>query len=91
MRYVPSLLEQLRKNTPDYATNSDIKYRLKYPQQNAMVYASSFCKKSSASECGHCLKLASKKLLHQCAYSLGAQVYSELCFMRYELYDFFTT
>ncbi|CAN0839741.1 hypothetical protein LINGRAHAP2_LOCUS2655 [Linum grandiflorum] len=54
-----------------------------------MVYASSFCKQSPASECKHCLRVAKSKLLQECVHAVGAQFYSELCFLRFELYDFF--
>ncbi|CAN0877336.1 hypothetical protein LINGRAHAP2_LOCUS11826 [Linum grandiflorum] len=90
-RYVPRMLEQLHRITPDNSTNSAIKYGVAYPAENPVLYASSFCKQSSSSECGHCLRVAKRKLLHQCVHAIGGQVYSELCFLRFELYDFFHT
>ncbi|CAN1729069.1 hypothetical protein LINPERHAP1_LOCUS480 [Linum perenne] len=91
-RNIPYALDQLQKSTPQKSTNSDIKYRITCPSsENPVVYASSFCKQSSSSECGHCLRVAKNKLLHQCLHAVGAQFYSELCFLRYELYDFFAS
>ncbi|CAN1298550.1 hypothetical protein LINPERPRIM_LOCUS23867 [Linum perenne] len=90
-QYISNVLEQLHQITPQNSTNSDVKYEITYPPSSAnpVVYASSFCKQSPALECKRCLRIAKGDLLQECIHAVGAQVHSELCSMRYEIYDFF--
>ncbi|CAN0920324.1 hypothetical protein LINGRAHAP2_LOCUS31980 [Linum grandiflorum] len=63
-----------------------------YPFPDPLLYSSSFCQKSSMSDCQKCLQRARKMLLHDpaCKHSIGGEFYSETCAMRFELYKFFT-
>ncbi|CAN0920335.1 hypothetical protein LINGRAHAP2_LOCUS31987 [Linum grandiflorum] len=88
--YKKEALQSLCLNIPD-PSNTTVKYRLPYPTENPLLYASSFCEKSSASVCQHCLQLGRKTLLHQChKHAIGGEFYTETCAMRFELYNFFT-
>ncbi|CAN1169763.1 hypothetical protein LINPERPRIM_LOCUS19968 [Linum perenne] len=88
--YINYLLNQLRLDMPD-STNSNVKYTLSYPPESPLLYSSSFCEQSSVSACQSCLRLARKKLLHECdKHAIGGEFYSETCAMRFEMYNFFT-
>ncbi|CAL1412312.1 unnamed protein product [Linum trigynum] len=68
--------------------DSDIETKLQHPADKPRVYGAAFCEKSPPESCKHCLRAAKKELLHGCDHAAGAEFYSELCYLRFEIYNF---
>ncbi|CAL1380570.1 unnamed protein product [Linum trigynum] len=81
------LLHDLLERTTA-SKDSDIETKLQYPADKPHVYGAAFCQKSEPAACVACLKAAKRQLLRGCYHSAGAEFYSELCYLRYEIYNF---
>ncbi|CAL1408722.1 unnamed protein product [Linum trigynum] len=68
---------------------SEIQWGFHYPADDPHVYGASFCQSSDKpADCGRCLRMARNMLLHGCFHGAGAEFYSELCYLRFEFYNF---
>ncbi|CAL1380569.1 unnamed protein product [Linum trigynum] len=83
------VLQNLLEKT-NYAASkeSDIRSTFEYPSYDPHVYGSAFCQRSKPEDCAQCLRTAKKMLLRGCYHNSGAEFYSELCFLRFEFYNF---
>ncbi|CAL1361736.1 unnamed protein product [Linum trigynum] len=70
------------------SADSDIESKMQHPADNPRVYGAAFCEKSPTEACAHCLRVAKKQLLRGCDHTAGAEFYSELCYLRFEIYNF---
>ncbi|CAI0561289.1 unnamed protein product [Linum tenue] len=84
---IKAVLGQLLEQTTA-SGDSDIETKLQHPADKPRVYGAAFCEKSPPESCKHCLRAAKKELLHGCDHTAGAEFYSELCYLRFEIYNF---
>ncbi|CAL1408723.1 unnamed protein product [Linum trigynum] len=82
------VLQNLVQYSSSDPGGTEINWEFQYPADDPHVYGVAFCGRPEPEECRWCLRRARKMLLHACYHSAGAEFRSDLCYMRFEFYNF---
>ncbi|CAN0928353.1 Cysteine-rich repeat secretory protein 55 [Linum grandiflorum] len=82
---VGDLLQELVEQFPYWSFRL---LRTSIPRDRPLIYGYANCTDGPSSDCVQCLNMAKRSLLQNCPHRIGAEVFYDICYMRYEAYLF---